>query len=54
MKWVEGDPEKPGKYVVETQTLSRHFKQIRRLESYWNGKNWSFRNQKFLRYLKEE
>jgi hypothetical protein len=50
MEWTNISPEKPGKYIVETKTMMGN---TQRLESYWNGKSWSFTNQVFVRYLKE-
>jgi hypothetical protein len=50
MEWTTANPIREGKYVVETKTAMGR---IQRLESYWNGKSWSFTNQVFLRYLKE-
>jgi hypothetical protein len=50
MEWSTSNPEKPGKYVVETKTMMGN---THRLESYWNGKSWNFSNQKFVKYLKE-
>jgi hypothetical protein len=51
MEWVTSNPSKEGKYIVETKTKMGNTK---RLEAYWNGKSWSFTNQLFVRYLKEE
>ena len=50
MKWLANNPKEEGKYIVETKTMMGN---IHRLESYWNGKSWSFTNQSFVRYLNE-
>jgi hypothetical protein len=50
MEWTTNNPETPGKYIVETKTMMGN---IHRLEAHWNGKSWSFTNQVFVRYLKE-
>ena len=50
MKWSTDNPLQPGKYVVETKTK---FGNTHRIESYWNGKNWNFTNQMFVKYLQE-
>jgi len=49
MNWTNNTPEEPGKYIVETKTMMGN---TNRLESYWNGKTWSFTNQTFVKYLK--
>lgn len=50
MEWIYTMPEKEGYYVVQTTTkFGRH----NTLNSYYNGKTWSFTNQIFYRYLKE-
>ena len=49
MKWIEKDPKIPGWYLVKTRT---EMGKILRLDSYWNGENWHFRNQSFIAYLK--
>jgi hypothetical protein len=49
MDWIYTNPEKPGKYVVQTKsTLKTHT-----LSSQFNDNGWSFKNQVFYRYLKE-
>ena len=57
MKWLTTNPDKPGKYIVETIS---HFwtslgtrSKTQKLESIWNGNSWNFTNQTFIRYLKE-
>ena len=50
MEWLTSEPEKPGKYIVETKTM---MKGRNRFDAYWNGKSWSFTNQTFVKYLKE-
>lgn len=50
MQWTTDNPEKPGKYIVETRTMMGN---TNRFESYWNGKSWRFTNQVFVKYLKE-
>lgn len=50
MEWVNKQPEKSGKYVVETKTQMGN---THRIEAYWNGKSWNFSNQLFVKYLKE-
>lgn len=55
MKWINKIPDKPGKYVVQTE--SDVLKTIRTLDAVltFDSKNrprWSFNNQKFKRYLK--
>jgi hypothetical protein len=51
MEWLTTNPEKPGKYLVETITTMGN---TNRFESYWNGDKWSFNNQTFVKYLKEK
>ena len=51
MEWVNTNPNKPGKYIVETKTTMGN---VNRFEAYFNGKSWSFTNQIFVRYLKEK
>lgn len=57
MEWLTTNPEKPGRYIVETisyfwtNMLTRS--KNHRLEAYWNGKSWNFTNQTFVKYLKE-
>jgi hypothetical protein len=51
MEWINKEPDSPGKYIVETRTKMGN---TNRLESYFNGKSWSFTNQIFVRYLKEK
>ena len=51
MQWINSNPEKPGKYIVETKTMMGN---TNRFESYFNGKAWRFTNQVFVRYLKED
>ena len=51
MEWVNTNPDKPGKYIVETKTMLGN---CNRFEAYYNGKTWSFDNQTFVKYLKEE
>lgn len=50
MEWITSNPDQPGKYIVETKTMMGN---IHRIESFWNGKGWSFTNQTFVRFLKE-
>lgn len=50
IEWTTDNPEKPGKYIVETRTTMGN---TNRFESYWNGKSWRFTNQVFVKYLKE-
>ena len=50
MEWLTSNPEKKGNYIVETKTTMGR---KNRFESYWNGKSWSFTNQVFVKYLKE-
>lgn len=50
MEWSYVEPTKSGKYVVQTKT---EFNSTNTMSSFFNGKNWGFRNQKFYRYLKE-
>lgn len=51
MEWDYNLPKKEGKYVVQTKTS---FGSSNTLKSYFNGKKWSFTNQLFYRYLKED
>lgn len=51
MEWININPDKPGKYIVETKTMIGN---TNRLESYFNGKSWGFTNQIFIKYLKEK
>lgn len=51
MEWVSTNPEKPGNYIVETITMMGN---RNRFEAHYNGKTWSFTNQTFVKYLKEE
>jgi len=51
MEWIYADPIKPGKYIVTTITKMGN---SNTLESSWNGKNWNFSNQTFVKYLKED
>lgn len=51
MEWIYTNPLKSGKYIVITITKMNNF---HKFESYWNGKNWNFSNQIFVKYLKEE
>lgn len=52
MEWITESPkeEEVGKYIVETKSMAGN---LRRLESFWNGKKWDFSNQTFVKYLKE-
>ncbi len=50
MEWLYTNPTKPGKYIVTTVTKMNNHNTF---ESYWNGNNWSFSNQTFVKYLKE-
>jgi hypothetical protein len=50
IEWVSSQPEKAGKYVVETKTQMGN---VHRIESHFNGKSWNFTNQIFIKYLKE-
>ena len=50
MEWINTNPNKPGKYLVEVKTMMGN---THRIESYWNGKHWNFNNQTFVKYLKE-
>ena len=51
MKWINTNPDKPGKYIVKTKTMMGN---TNKFESYFNGKTWSFSNQTFVEYLKEK
>jgi len=50
MRWIYELPPKPGTYLVETTTpMGKH----NTMRAHYNGKNWSFNNQVFWRYLQE-
>jgi hypothetical protein len=51
MGWSYDNPDKPGKYVV--QTKSTVLKTIHTLSAQFSNDKWSFKNQVFYRYLKE-
>ena len=51
LNWVYSLPNEIGYYIVETKsTMGR----LQRLEAFWNGNNWSFTNQEFMRRLDME
>ena len=51
LNWVYSLPNEIGYYNVETKsTMGR----LQRLEAFWNGNNWSFTNQEFVRRLDME
>jgi hypothetical protein len=50
MNWVYKNPPVVGNYVVQTKTKAG---KINTMSANWTGKNWSFTNQLFYRYLKE-
>jgi hypothetical protein len=50
MEWLTSEPEKPGKYIVETKTMMGNRNVI---EAFWNGEGWSFTRQTFVKYLKQ-
>ena len=51
LNWVYSLPNEIGYYIVETKsTMGR----LQRLEAFWNGNNWSFTNQEFVRRLDME
>ena len=51
MEWMTDKPKLPGKYIVETKTTMGN---VNRFEAYFNGRTWSFTNQTFVKYLKED
>ena len=51
MEWVSTNPDKSGKYIVETKTMMGN---SNKFEAYYNGKTWNFTNQTFVKYLKED
>ena len=50
MEWISSLPENPGKYIVETRTTMGN---TNRFDAHFNGENWNFKNQTFVKYLKE-
>lgn len=50
MKWIYENPDEPGKYIVVTYTKKLN---SNILYTFWNGKNWNFSNQIFIKYLRE-
>lgn len=50
MTWEYKNPDKPGKYVVQTKTKMGY---TNTMSANWTGQKWSFQNQIFYRYLKE-
>jgi hypothetical protein len=50
MRWIYENPLSEGKYVVQTKTSKG---KTNTMESHWTGKNWSFTNQVFYRYLQQ-
>jgi|LakMenE01Jun11ns_1017448.scaffolds.fasta_scaffold8293117_2 hypothetical protein len=56
MEWVTKQPEKEGRYVVKTNTTLLKKEQVMFADFYLDEKgntNWSFKNQIFKAYLKE-
>lgn len=50
MEWSTINPSEKGKYIVQTRTIMGN---INTFQAFWNGKNWNFNNQTFVKYLKE-
>lgn len=50
MTWIYTNPTGAGKYVVQTKTPMGR---TNTMEATWSGKNWSFTNQLFYRYLQQ-
>jgi len=56
MEWINQEPDKPGEYVVKTESSFLKKKQV--LLAYLTidnegKKSWSFHRQNFIAYLKE-
>lgn len=57
MEWIYTEPDKPGEYIVKTESNILKRKNV--LLAHLNidekeKKSWSFSRQKFIAYLKEE
>lgn len=55
MIWSTEEPSKTGNYVVQTTTTHGNHNTMEALFTIKDGKaSWSFKNQKFYKYLKEK
>ena len=57
IEWVQSLPEKDGKYIVKTKStiLRTEYVMYAHIHTDEKGKrHWSFKNQTFVEYLKEE